>query len=605
VEKQQSKSVQYRLLQLFSVALALSYLLWVVFASEIPYDTSDGLQHFAVSYESWKNADYFLSNWGKPLYVLFSSPFAQFGYEAFTLFNVTVFLGTILLLFSVFEHFKIRGIMPLLTPFILLSIPDYTGVIIGGMTEPFFGFLLVLMLWAAIKEKWILFAIVASFIPFARNEGMLILLMAPILLAIFKQWKAIPFVALGFVIYIIAGKIMIDQPMWYFTNDPHPEISPYGKGSWFDYLTRFDRHLGYTALYLLPLMVIGFFMWRQKERKRAIFISLFFFGAYTMIIAAHSYLWANGLKGSFGLTRLATMGMPAAYGLGLVFCGLMLSELHKVTNLIIFAVLFAISISSINQIGFPIKSSPYQKRILEAATYVEANESKIGKVYYLHPLIAYNKGLIALERHPKYVQFYHKLYKDVNDLFHTGDIIIREAQFGGIEQGLPLAELAKYPWIKQVKHYFTDGDLRLPSGEPESVVIYQVFPKNDTLPLSSRYTKTLPVSEKWKTYTSDYEYFELNTDLRIPKLDGARQKLVVNYEIENGTDLHLIFSDNKGTVVSVPLTNAEGIAELYFSTGGKSGLLFIHNPSKKQFKLKLKLHSWEQYSDPGVQSFRK
>ncbi len=606
MEKLQPKSVRYKLLQLISVVLSLSYLLWAVFASEIPFDTSDGLQHFAISYESWKNADYFLNNWGKPLYVLLSSPFAQFGYEAFTLFNVTVFLGTVLLLFSIFEHFRIRGVMPLLTPFILLSIPDYTGVIIGGMTEPFFGFLLVLMLWSAIKEKWIFFAIVASFIPFSRNEGMLILLMAPILLAIFKQWKAIPFLALGFTIYMIAGKIMIDQPMWYFENDPHPEISPYGKGSWFDYLTRFDRHLGYTAIYLLPVMIIGFFMWKQKERKRAIFISLFFFGAYSTIIFVHSYLWANGLKGSFGLTRLATMGMPAAYGLGLVLCGLALNELHRATNMLIFAVLLGVSLNSINKIGFPIKSSPYQKRILEAAEYVEANEHKIGKVYYLHPLIAYNKGLIALENHPKYVQFYHKLNNDVNGLFQPGDIIIREAQFGGIEQGLPLVELAKYPWIKPVKHYFTDGDLRLPSGEPESVVLYQVFPKNDTLPFDSQYTKTIALPEKTKSYVSNQEYFEINKTFKLPKLNGYRQKLIVDYSIENDVkDLYLIFSDNNGTTVSVPLSSPEGMAELYFSTGGKTGLLFIHNPSKKQFKLKLKMRSWEQYSDPGIQSFRK
>jgi hypothetical protein len=194
----------------------------------------------------------------------------------------------------------------------------------------------------------------------------------------------------------------------------------------------------------------------------------------------------------------------------------------------------------------------------------------------------------------------------VNGLFQPGDIIIREAQFGGIEQGLPLVELAKYPWIKPVKHYFTDGDLRLPSGEPESVVLYQVFPKNDTLPFDSRYTKTIALPEKTKSYVSNQEYFEINKTFKLPKLNGYRQKLIVDYSIENDVkDLYLIFSDNNGTTVSVPLSSPEGMAELYFSTGGKTGLLFIHNPSKKQFKLKLKMRSWEQYSDPGIQSFRK
>ena len=606
MEYTDAKFDRYKQIQFVSVVCTLTYLLFVIFSGDLPYDTGDGLLHFAISKQSWASPEMFLNHWGKPLFILFSSGFAQFGFKAYTIFNVLVFLSTILLLFSIFKHFKIRGIIPILTPIIFLTIPDYTGGVVGGLTEPFFGLLLVIMLWACIKEKWILFAIVASFTPFARSEGMLVVVSAPLMLLLFKQWKALPFVFLGFLVYAGIGKLLIDQPMWYFENDPYPAVSSYGKGLWSDYLTRFDKHIGYIPLYLLPLMFVGFFMWKQQQPKKAILTTLYFFGIYFAIIFIHSYLWANGLKGSLGLTRIATQGLPAALGLGLVFTGFMINELHKVTNLFAFSAILCISVTHILQLELPIKETPYQKIIRESGEYVQKYEKQVGKIYYFQPLIAYHKGITVMETHPQYIHSFLHLEEDVKNKFKVGDIIIREAQFGPIEQGLPFEELNKYPWIKQVKHYYVNGDLRMITGEPESVIVYQVFPKSDTLSNNYFRSKTKAINGENKTFHSKDEYVGINETFKLNKLTGARQVLKVSYsKINGGDNLYIIFDDGKGTSVTVPMDNKSGVAELYFVSGGNTGNLFIHNPDKKEFKMKLALMEWQEYSDLGIQNFRK
>jgi len=605
VEYSIKKTNKYKLAQFISLSCALLYLLYVVYWGELPYDESDGLLHFAISKQAWVDHDYFLNHWGKPLYILFSAPFAQFGFQAYTLFNVLLFLLTQLLLFGIFEHYKVRGIIPILSPILFLAIPDYAAGSISGLIEPFFGFLTAFMLWACIKEKWVLFALIASFTPFARSEGMLILVSAPFLLLIFKQWKALPFLLIGSVIYVIAGKVAIDQPFWYFENDPYAHVIAYGSGPWNAYITGFTDYGGYITLWLLPLMVIGFFMWKQLERKKAIFITLYFFGVFLTIIVIHSYFWAYGLKGSLGLMRIAVQGMPAALGLGLLFAGLALNQLHKVTNLFVAGLILWVAIGIIADFRLPVKESPFSKIIRESEEYVAHNEKKIRKIYYFHPLIAYHKGITSLQQHPKYIHRYFSIDDDAINLLETGDIIIRDGQFGNLEQGLPMNKLSKYPWIKPVKQYYTNGDLRMLSGEPESVVIYQVFPKEDST-LQTVKLQVQRLNGEQKTISSDSEFITIDEAFLLPALRGSRQILNIQYnKIENGENLYIVFSDNNGVSVSVPLDSAAGIAQLHFGTGKKKGILFIHNPTRKQFKLKIVPESWEQYHDIGIQPMRK
>ena len=301
-----------------SLFVCISYYISIIYLGEEPYDVGDGLEHFAISKQSWSEPIYFIDHWGKSFFILFSSTFAQFGFESYTLFNVLVFAVTIAFLFSCFKHYKIHGAVSIVAPLIFVSIPDYTFGVIGGMTEPFFGCLLTIMLWASIKEKWWLFAIIASFTPFARSEGALVMFGAPIVLIAFKQWKSLPLLTFGFVVYAIVGKLINDQPMWYFENDPYPALSPYGVGKWSDYINTYKQHLGVIMVILSPLIVFGWLVWRQYQKRKTIIISIFFIGIYLGIIAVHSYYWANGLRGSMGLTRIATQGLPVAIAIGLI-----------------------------------------------------------------------------------------------------------------------------------------------------------------------------------------------------------------------------------------------------------------------------------------------
>jgi hypothetical protein len=54
--------------------------------SDIPADAGDGIMHYYISNASWQNPSLFLDHWGKPLFILLSSPFSQFGFAGIVFF---------------------------------------------------------------------------------------------------------------------------------------------------------------------------------------------------------------------------------------------------------------------------------------------------------------------------------------------------------------------------------------------------------------------------------------------------------------------------------------------------------------------------------------
>jgi hypothetical protein len=64
------------------------WLIFMMLKSEVPNDVGDGIMHYFISNASWENPELFLHHWGKPLFILFSSSFAQFGFYGMVIFNI-------------------------------------------------------------------------------------------------------------------------------------------------------------------------------------------------------------------------------------------------------------------------------------------------------------------------------------------------------------------------------------------------------------------------------------------------------------------------------------------------------------------------------------
>src|SRR5690606_23898085 len=106
---------------LFISGILLYWLLCMVFysLSELPVDPNDGIAHYHISRYSWVNPSELLNHWGKPMFNILSSPFAQIGYVGMVIFNLTLFSLSAFLVYRLARYFNFR--LAGLSPFILMS----------------------------------------------------------------------------------------------------------------------------------------------------------------------------------------------------------------------------------------------------------------------------------------------------------------------------------------------------------------------------------------------------------------------------------------------------------------------------------------------------
>ena len=120
--------------------------------------------------------------------------------------------------------------MPLLASSIFLLIPYNLLVIFSGLTEPLFALMISLGISLTIRKKIALAAVVVSFLPFVRSEGLIYLGVFASYLIIDKKWKYLPLLIIGHAVYGISGLIYYDTILWPFTRIPYVGKENYGSG---------------------------------------------------------------------------------------------------------------------------------------------------------------------------------------------------------------------------------------------------------------------------------------------------------------------------------------------------------------------------------------
>lgn len=472
-----TKSFPTLLLKSSGLIFGLIYLFRMDLLNQLPVDSGDGILHYSIAQQSWNESFYFLDHWGKPLYTLFASGFAQIGFKWYIGFNLLVFALTSLIAFALFHRLKVAVFYYLLFPILLLCVPDYTYCVLAGMTEPFFGLLLTLAIYLAVCQHWRLFALVISFTPFARSEGMLVVAAALVLLLLVRQWKTIPVLLTGFVLYGLIGLWLIDSFWWYFENNPYPEKSIYGSGPWYHYLATWKNHFGLITLCLLPFGLFGCLVLRKKQLiPHFTWIFLFAVGVYLGIVVVHSYLWAFGLRGAAGLTRMASLGLPVVLLFILIGCHFVTRELNTIPHIVAGLVVSLLVVKEFRELPYPLKANAFEKLLIQSADYAQAHYP--GKrIYYFHPLIPWRLNVGIKDTHSRLEQrYFNRIPSAVTDM-QGGAILIRDPQFGPVEQGLPLDFVDSFPnKMIPVKVFRTTEPYSVYTGEKVEVILYEIAP---------------------------------------------------------------------------------------------------------------------------------
>lgn len=559
-------------LPLLTVGFSLAWLILINGLNEIPPDSGDGIMHFFIAQASWENPLLFLDHWGKPLFTLLSSPFAQFGFQGIIVFQLFVFSATCLIGFKILEKLNCASSITSLLPLLLVLTNDYVTTVLSALTEPLFNLFVVGCLYLLLNKKWLLFAIFLSFTPYLRSEGQLCIVIGIVMLILNKQYIYIPFIFSGFLIYSVIGYLSLTNFWWYFTENPyHLSNDIYGKGTWYHYLVSYKNYLGNHGLLLLILSVILVIRKRKDFNTLELHCFLFSFAIFFGILTAHSYFWATGQNGSIGLTRITTQGLP----LVLICCLFIISKykaysLKLNTTMIEVGFLVTCLFFLINTKKWPIEASGIDLDLVHTALFLETNSTTNQTIFYHHPLLALKmKANPLLKKQRLNFHYGHNLDLELNSTIKKGDILVWDSHFGPREAGIPFEKIQNNPKLTSIKQFNSNKD--------ERVHVYQHQDTN--LRASIQYDTLLA----YLSITLDSkEFYDI---LSIPKKDS---KATIEIVLENlATACHIVCT-NEPILDYQSISLKKGKVKLRFDLKAYTNYkIYVWNPDKKHVKLSL------------------
>jgi hypothetical protein len=282
-------------------------------------DSGDSILHFLIAKSAFERPALLLDHWGKPFFTLLAAPFAQFGFTGMKIFNAAC--GILAVLFTTSSAQKMEMKFWRWTPLLFWASTLWLPSLFSGFTEPLFACIFSLALWLVIQERFLIAAIVISFLPMVRTEGGLIVLIWILYFMKKKQWKALPLLALGGFLYTVIGVANGKDFLWLLAENPYAEIEgAYGSGSYFHFVRQMPYMLGIP---LTVFLVIGLLRLGRSSQQWNIF---WMAGFFIFFFVAHSIFWGAGLFNSLGLKRVFIAVFPA----------MMLLCLHGMDSLLVY-----------------------------------------------------------------------------------------------------------------------------------------------------------------------------------------------------------------------------------------------------------------------------
>lgn len=427
--------------------------------------SGDSVLHYLYSKYATTDFTLFLNHWAKPVFVLLSFPFAKVGIIGIKFFNIIVSLFTIYYTFKTAEALNFKN--KLLGAIILIATPLYFSLTFSGLTEPLFALFTIFSTYLFIKNNYLFGAIILSFLPFVRSEGLILIGVFSLFLLLKKQWKYIPFIITGHVVYSIVGYFYYHDFLWVFNKIPYAQLSStYGDGKLFHFVNQLFYVVGFPIYVLLVVgllkIIVSYF-----TDKTAIFnaTSILVFGGFLTYFIAHSLFWYFGIFNSMGLKRVLIAVAPFMALIALNGFNL-LTENSLLKNNIIKKSISIVLIISV--VVFPFTSnkaalswekdfslSVNQKLAKEVVEYLEKNENLSNKKYiFSNP---YLSDLLNINYFDETVR--QELTIENIQQSSLNDIIIWDSWFCVIENGISEEKIRSQSFLKEKKSFKTmDGN---------------------------------------------------------------------------------------------------------------------------------------------------
>ncbi len=467
------RHLPYYLLLAFLINFVILALL-----SEGSIGGADDISHFKFSRYGFKYPGLFLDPWAKPLFTMLTAPFAQLGMIGVRFFNILIGLGAALLTYITAKKLTFKH--PVLSLFMLVFTPIYSALMISGMTEILFSFILILGIYLFFMNRSIWSSVVVSLLPFVRTEGFVILPLFFIACAVNRQWKAIPFLATGFLFFSIIGSFHYHDFFWVINTMPYTGDARdiYGSGELLYYVQKFRPIFGpllfFLILWGLLYIPIHLFTGRKYTGFRYLNLLLVGFLPFLVYFAAHSYVWWRGTGNSVGETRVMAAVFPSAVLLALSgWDGLLRwMPLHgsiKIALSIILAVILVFSTFMIQ--ALPVGFGPTQQLVLQAAKWLKGSPYAGSKTIYFDPHWWYFMDIDPKDQE-RGKQFMPDLSRPQKHIL-PGELVVWDAHYGPNEGRLPLDRLINNPCFEMIKVFRPEIPFQVLGGYDYQICIFK------------------------------------------------------------------------------------------------------------------------------------
>ena len=450
---------------------------YTVFHTQNSFGGADNIAHYSAAHYGWDYPYLLFGHWNKPVFTILSSPFAQFGINGVRIYNLL--LG----LLSAFLTFKTAQLLGLKSAFIsvllLLLAPVYFILMFTSLTEPSFSFFLILAVYLFFSDKLHWSAIVISFIPMIRNEGMIILPLFALAFALRKSYTSISLLAFGFILISLLGMPYHDGFWWQITEMPYHEKSCYGSGEWYHFLAKTSETEGYINLILFS---VSFIILLVKYLRKGAFVFedefyklLIIFAPFIVYFTAHSVVWAMGTGGSLGLIRVIGAVIPLM-ALGSVFS---FEILHKFlidrSKVLLYSIYLGVALFMFNSSNYIYKWGFYptnrEKLLKKTADYIQENALDTNFIVYYDGIL-----LQYLNKNPYDNNETHWMIDDHEHpsmQFPNNTIIIWDSHFGNNEGDMPLKNLRADSNLVQLKHIAPKVSYKILNGYDYEIYVFQ------------------------------------------------------------------------------------------------------------------------------------
>lgn len=407
-------------------ALALLLMVTVAMLLEGIYDTGDGILHYQISRWSWKHPELFLHHWGKPVFTLIASPFAQFGYKGVVLFNVLCHIGTAWLTWRIADRMKIP--FAFLAGPLLIFAPVSWGVAQSGLTEPLFALTLMLGIYFVTAGRNVTAALVISLLPFVRTEGFLLAPLFGLFFLARREYLSIVLLLSGTLLYSLIGSIFVhDDFLWVFHLNPYRGEEQYGHGELLHFVGNNEFLFGWAMTGLIAIGLLTFPFRRKMTPRHSLAEVLLVCGCFLVFFTAHSVFWWKGWVGSLGLLRVMACITPCAVILslrGLQALSILLRYMRPVVlSLTILATGLTV-FNTMNYHGILLQPDEQQVKAEQLATFIKENGLQSRIIYSAHPIVSH-----VLDKDP----FDNNSMRELGSLYTydptPGSLLIQDPQF--------------------------------------------------------------------------------------------------------------------------------------------------------------------------------